>query len=141
MSWITEIFSSSISGVVDSVGTVIDNLTTNDEERLQIKQKMLEIKTAAMIKVQEVELQYEQELTKRHSADMASDSYLSKNIRPLTLIFILGMYSLLSISSGFQFEVKESYVELLGTWGMIIMSFYFGGRSWEKIAQIKSKNN
>ena len=67
---------------------------------------------------------------------MQSDSWLSKNIRPMTLIFILIMYSLLSISSGFEFEVTESYVSLLGQWGMLIMSFYFSGRTIEKVSSI-----
>lgn len=89
-----------------------------------------------MLKKEEIDLQYEQELTKRLQADMASDSWLSKNIRPLTLIFILVMYSLLSISSGFEFKVTQAYIELLGQWGMLIMSFYFGGRSLEKIVSV-----
>ena len=70
---------------------------------------------------------------------MMSDSWLSKNIRPLTLIFILAMYSLLSISSGFDFAVTESYVELLGQWGMLIMTFYFSGRTLEKMTNLKNK--
>lgn len=78
----------------------------------------------------------QEEITKRLQADMASDSWLSKNIRPLTLIFILVMYSLLSISSGFDFKVTQAYIELLGQWGMLIMSFYFGGRSLEKAISI-----
>lgn len=78
----------------------------------------------------------DEEITKRLQADMSSDSWLSKNIRPLTLIFILIMYSLLSISSGFDFKVTESYITLLGQWGMLIMSFYFGGRTAEKVATI-----
>ena len=69
---------------------------------------------------------------------MASDSWLSKNIRPMTLIAILCMYSVFSITSGNigGFKIAESYVQLLGQWGMMIMSFYFGGRSLEKIATI-----
>ena len=59
----------------------------------------------------------------------------------MTLIFILVMYSLLSVSSGFRFEVTESYVSLLGQWGMLIMSFYFGGRTLEKVIQIKQGSN
>ena len=71
---------------------------------------------------------------------MLSDNWISKSIRPLTLIFILVMYSLLSISSGFNFQVTEAYVKLLGEWGMLIMSFYFGGRSIEKVTQIVKGN-
>jgi Holin of 3TMs, for gene-transfer release len=73
-------------------------------------------------------------LTQRVQADMASDSWLSKNIRPMTLIFILVAYSGFAIASIFEFETRGAYVELLGQWGMLVMSFYFGGRTMEKIA-------
>jgi hypothetical protein len=80
-----------------------------------------------------------QELTKRHEADMKSDSWLSKNIRPGTLIFILIVYSTFAMMSAWDIEVNNNYVELLGQWGMLIMSFYFGGRTLEKIVDMKSK--
>ena len=73
-------------------------------------------------------------LTQRVQADMASDSWLSKNIRPMTLIFILVAYSGFAIASIFEYETRGAYVELLGQWGMLVMSFYFGGRTMEKIA-------
>jgi hypothetical protein len=78
-----------------------------------------------------------QELTKRHEADMASDSWLSKNIRPMTLVFILLVYSAFATMSAWDIEVNNNYVELLGQWGMLIMSFYFGGRTLEKIMDMK----
>lgn len=136
MSWITDIFSSSVGGVVDSVGNAIDKLVTSDAEKLQLHNELAKIQIEAKLKEQELELRYEEEISKRHQADMTNDNWLSKSIRPLTLIFILVMYSLLSISSGFNFQVTESYVELLGEWGMLIMSFYFGGRTVEKVSQI-----
>ena len=138
MSILTDLFSDGVSKVVDSVGNAIDNLVTSDEEKLALKNELAKIQIEAQNKKDELDLKYEEQLTQRQSNDMQSDSWLSKNIRPLTLIFILVMYSLLSISSGFKFEVTESYVSLLGQWGMLIMSFYFGGRTFEKIAQIKS---
>ena len=73
-------------------------------------------------------------LTQRMQADMASDSWLSKNIRPFTLIFLLLAYSGFAIASIFEYETRGAYVELLGQWGMLVMSFYFGGRTMEKIA-------
>ena len=73
-------------------------------------------------------------LTQRMQADMGSDSWLSKNIRPMTLIFILVAYSGFAIASIFEYETRGAYVELLGQWGMLVMSFYFGGRTMEKIA-------
>ena len=140
MSWIAEVFSSSVGTVVKEVGSAIDSLVTSDEERLQLKNALMKIEVEASNKKDELNLQYDKEVSARHQADMNSDSWLSKNIRPMTLIFILVMYSLLSISSGFDFQVTESYVELLGQWGMLIMSFYFGGRTVEKaIKHFKGK--
>lgn len=136
MSWLSDIFSSSVGEVVGKVGEAVDRLVTSDEERLKLANELKQIEITAMLKKEEIDLQYEQELTKRLQADMTSDSWLSKNIRPLTLIFILVMYSLLSISSGFEFKVTQAYIELLGQWGMLIMSFYFGGRSLEKIVSV-----
>lgn len=80
-------------------------------------------------------------LTDRHKADMSSDSWLSKNIRPATLIFILVTYAIFGLMSAWDIEVNEPYVELLGQWGMLIMSFYFGGRTLEKIIDIRAKSN
>jgi uncharacterized membrane protein (DUF106 family) len=82
-----------------------------------------------------------QELTKRAEADMRSDSWLSKNIRPMTLIFILLTYTVFGLMSAWEIEVNNNYVELLGQWGMLIMSFYFGGRTLEKIIDMKSKGD
>lgn len=136
MSWLSDIFSSSVGEVVGKVGEAVDRLVTSDEERLRLANELKQIEVGAVLKSQELDVQFDQELTKRLQADMTSDSWLSKNIRPLTLIFILVMYSLLSISSGFEFKVTQAYIELLGQWGMLIMSFYFGGRSLEKIASV-----
>lgn len=136
MSFITDIFSNSVGAVVDSVGSAIDKLVTSDAEKLALKNELIRIQTDAKLKEQEIDIQYAVEATKRQSNDMQSDSWLSKNIRPMTLIFILVMYSLLSISSGVGFEVTESYVSLLGEWGMLIMSFYFSGRTIEKVSSI-----
>lgn len=72
-------------------------------------------------------------LTARMEADMKSDSWLSKNIRPMTLVFILITYTIFGLMSAWDIEVNNNYVELLGQWGMLIMSFYFGGRTLEKI--------
>lgn len=136
MSFFSDIFSSSVGEVVGKVGEAVDRLVTSDEERLRLANELKQIEIGAVLKSQELDVQFDQELTKRLQSDMASDSWLSKNIRPLTLIFILIMYSLLSISSGFQFKVTQAYIELLGQWGMLIMSFYFGGRSLEKIVSV-----
>jgi hypothetical protein len=78
-------------------------------------------------------------LTDRLKADMSSDSWLSKNIRPLTLVYILVAYLLLAILDAALVDIADAFVELLGQWGMLVMSFYFGGRTLEKIMDMKAK--
>lgn len=78
-------------------------------------------------------------LTERLKADMGSDSWLSKNIRPMTLIFILAGYFTFAMMSAFGMDTNANYVELLGQWGMLIMSFYFGGRTLEKIIDMRGR--
>jgi hypothetical protein len=80
-----------------------------------------------------------QNVTDRWTADMASDSWLSKNIRPLSLIAIFCGYFLFAMMSAFGLNANESYVSLLGQWGMLIMGAYFGGRTIEKLAELKGK--
>jgi hypothetical protein len=109
-------------GVGDSVEAVAKALATDP---------------AAAQKLQELELEFykteQNNLTDRMKADMASDSWLSKNIRPMVLIFLLVAYSGFAVASIFGYETRGAYVELLGTWGMVVMSFYFGGRTMEKM--------
>lgn len=93
-------------------------------------------KMANDTKLYEVE---QNNLTDRLKADMASDSWLSKNIRPMTLLLILGGYFTFAMMSAFDYDTNKSYVELLGQWGMLVMSFYFGGRTLEKIMDMKAK--
>jgi hypothetical protein len=78
-------------------------------------------------------------LTERLKADMGSDSWLSKNIRPMTLLAILVGYFTFAMMSAFGRDANPAYVELLGQWGMLIMSFYFGGRTLEKIIDMKAR--
>lgn len=82
-----------------------------------------------------------QETSKRWQADMASDSWLSKNIRPMTLVFILIVFCTFSLMSAWKIDVNESYVKLLGEWGQLIMLAYFGGRTVEKIMDMKAKKD
>ena len=77
----------------------------------------------------------------RWDADMNSDSWLSKNIRPMSLVAIFAGYFLFALMSAFGYDAKESYVQLLGQWGMLIMSAYFGGRTLEKIIDMKNKKD
>jgi hypothetical protein len=78
-------------------------------------------------------------VTSRWQADMTSDSWLSKNIRPMALIAIFAAYFLFTCMSAFGYNAQESYVQLLGQWGQIIFLAYFGGRTVEKLADMRSK--
>jgi len=78
-------------------------------------------------------------VTERWSADMASDSWLSKNIRPMSLIAILSGYFTFAMMSAFGYNANESYVTLLGNWGMLIFGAYFGSRSLEKIVELRGR--
>lgn len=78
-------------------------------------------------------------VSERWQADMNSDSWLSKNVRPMTLVYLLTAYLLLAVLDGFGFRISESYVTLLGQWGMLVMSAYFGGRTLEKIIDARTK--
>lgn len=105
-------------------------------ELAQLEQNGELAKMANETKLFEIE---QNNLTDRLKADMASDSWLSKNIRPLTLIAILTGYFTFAMMSAFGKDTNQNYVELLGQWGMLIMSFYFGGRTLEKIIDMKAK--
>jgi len=111
-------------GVPASITDVTAALEANPEMALKLK----EIDTRAF----EAETKA---VTERWQADMASDSWLSKNIRPMTLIAILAAYFLFAMMSAFNINVNESYVKLLGEWGQLIMLAYFGGRTAEKIME------
>ena len=98
---------------------------------------------AAAQKLAEMELEYykveQQNVTDRWKADMSSDSWLSKNIRPMSLIAILSGYFIFAMMSAFGLNANESYVTLLGNWGMLVFGAYFGSRSLEKITEMRSK--
>jgi len=78
-------------------------------------------------------------VTERWQADMSSDSWLSKNVRPLALIAIFLAYFLFTAMSAFGYNAQESYVQLLGSWGQIVFLAYFGGRTVEKLAEMRKK--
>jgi cation transport ATPase len=120
-------------------GKILDKVFPDPAQAEQAKLKLLEMQQNGELARIAADTAEQQELTKRQEADMASDSTLSKNIRPATLVFILVVYSTFAMMSAWDIEVNNNYVELLGQWGMLIMSFYFGGRTLEKIMDMKAK--
>jgi cation transport ATPase len=118
---------------------LIDKLIPDPQAKAQAQLELAKLAQDGKLAEIQADTAEQQELTKRAQADMASDSWLSKNIRPMTLIFILAAYFVFAMMSAFDNNANEKYVELLGQWGMLIMSFYFGGRTLEKIMDMKAK--
>ena len=118
-------------------GKLIDKLIPDPEQKAKAQLELTKLaqdgELTKMANETELYKTEQNNLTQRVQADMASDSWLSKNIRPMTLIFLLIAYSGFAIASIFEYETRGAYVELLGQWGMLVMSFYFGGRTLEKI--------
>jgi hypothetical protein len=115
---------------------IIDKIFPDANAAEQAKLKLLELQQSGQLAQLNADITEQQELSKRHLADMNSDSWLSKNIRPMTLLIILGGYFTFALMSAFDMDTHKQYVELLGQWGIIIMSFYFGGRTVEKVADM-----
>ena len=118
---------------------ILDKFIPDPEAKAKAQQELLKMQQEGRLAELQADTAEQQELTKRAEADMNSDSWLSKNIRPMTLIFILGGYFIFAMMSAFGNNANEKYVELLGQWGMLVMSFYFGGRTLEKIMDMKAK--
>jgi len=128
-----------LGALLDIGGKILDKVFPDPAQAEQAKLKLLEMQQNGELAQIAADTAEQQELTKRHEADMASDSWMSKNIRPMTLVFILVVYTTFAGLSAADIEVNNNYVELLGQWGMLIMSFYFGGRTLEKIMDMKAK--
>jgi uncharacterized membrane protein (DUF106 family) len=121
-----------------SIGSkLIDKFFPDAQAAEAAKLKLLEMQQNGDLAQLNADVTEQHELTERLKADMGSDSWLSKNIRPMTLVFILVTYTVFGLMSAWDIEVNNNYVELLGQWGMLIMSFYFGGRTLEKIMNLK----
>lgn len=127
-----------LDAILNIGGKLIDKLIPDPEAKAKAQLELATLAQSGELTklANETELYKTEQnnLTARVQADMASDSWMSKNIRPMTLIFILLAYSGFAIASIFEYETRGAYVELLGQWGMLVMSFYFGGRTMEKIA-------
>jgi len=128
MNFLTNLFSAGATELVKGVGGVLDNLTTSKEEKLEAEQKIKEL-------VANYEVEMEKNITSRWEADAKSDSWLSKNVRPMVLIFLIVCTMLLIFidAGAINFNVKDSYVDLLQLVLITVIGAYFGGRSLEKV--------
>ena len=127
MSILNKIFSGGAKELVEGVGGVLDNLTTTKEEKLEAQRKIQEL-------VSNYETKMEQNITDRWKADMNSDSWLSKNVRPLVLIFlVVSTVLMIFIDAGtIAFEVEAKWTDLLQLVLITVIGAYFGGRTMEK---------
>ena len=123
-----KLFSGGAADLVKGVGGVIDNLHTSDEERLQAEAKIKEL-------IANYEVEMEKNITSRWEADLKSDSWLSKNVSPMVLIFLIVCTMLLIFidAGAIKFNVKDSYIDLLQLVLITVIGAYFGGRSLEKV--------
>ena len=128
MSILSTIFSGGTKDLVEGVGGVIDNLHTSEEEKLEANQKVKEL-------ISNYEVEMEKQITDRWKSDMASDSWLSKNVRPLVLVFlVISTVLMIFIDAGMiSFEVEAKWTDLLQLVLITVIGAYFGGRSLEKV--------
>ena len=130
-----------LAALLDVGMKVLDKVIPDPEAKAKAQVALMEMQQKGELAQLQADINEQDNLTKRMEADMKSDSWLSKNIRPMTLIFILAVYTTFAALSAADIEVNNNYVELLGQWGMLIMSFYFGGRTLEKIIDMRAKSN
>ena len=123
-----KLYSGGAAELVKGVGGVIDNLHTSDEEKLAAEQKVKEL-------IANYEIEMEKNITSRWQADLKSDSWLSKNVRPMVLIFLIVCTMLLIFidAGAIKFDVKDTWVDLLQLVLITVIGAYFGGRSFEKV--------
>jgi hypothetical protein len=131
---LAKLFGSAGTGIASKIGNLVDKFVQTKDEKAEF-QKQMEL---IFIKA---ELDLEKEITSRHKYDMQSDSWLSKNIRPLLTIFSLALYTLFAILDGNvgEFNIANQYVDLLGQIVIMSLGFYFTSRGIEKTAKILKK--
>ena len=129
-----KLFGNAGGSIAEKISGIIDKHTFSKSEKAVFEKEMKEIFIKA-------ELDLEKEITERHKYDMQSDSWLSKNIRPLLTIFSLFLYTLFAISDGNigNFDIQDQYVDLLGQIVIMSLGFYFTSRGIEKTAKILKK--
>jgi hypothetical protein len=123
-----------------SVGMkIIDKVIPDPKAKAEAEAQIMSMANEAKRMELEADMNEQNNVSERWKADLASDSWLSKNIRPMSLIAIFTGYFLFAMMSAFGYEANEAYVTLLGNWGMLVFGAYFGSRSLEKVAQMKYK--
>jgi uncharacterized membrane protein (DUF106 family) len=118
---------------------VLDKFIPDPEAKAKAQKELLQMQQEGKLAELNADNIEAQEITKRQQADMGSDSWLSKNIRPLSLIALFFAYIIFAVMSAFGINTNDNYTMLLGQWGQLAFGFYFGSRGLEKIAEIRAK--
>jgi hypothetical protein len=129
-------------GIDDIIGAglkIIDKVIPDPAAKAQAQLELQKLAQEGKLAELQADMNEQNNISDRWKADLASDSWLSKNIRPMSLIAIFTGYFLFAMMSAFGYEANEAYVTLLGNWGMLVFGAYFGSRSLEKVAQMKYK--
>ena len=129
-----------LTALLDVGMKVLDKFIPDPEAKAKAQKELLQMQQEGRLAELNADNIEAQELTKRQQADMGSDSWLSKNIRPLSLIALFFAYIIFAVMSAFGINTNDNYTMLLGQWGQLAFGFYFGSRGLEKIAEIRSKN-
>ena len=125
--------------LVDVGMKVLDKFIPDPEAKAKAQAELLKMQQEGRLAELNADMNEQNNISERWKSDMSSDSWLSKNIRPMALIAILGGYFVFAMMSAFGLNANESYVTLLGNWGMLVFGAYFGSRTLEKVTEIRNK--
>ena len=130
-------------GIDDIIGAglkIIDKVIPDPAAKAAAQIELQKIAADGQLAQLQADMNEQNNVSDRWKSDLSSDSWLAKNIRPISLIAIFTGYFIFAMMSAFGMNANESYVQLFGNWGMLVFGAYFGSRSLEKITEIKSKN-
>jgi len=130
-------------GIDDIINTglkIIDKVIPDPQAKAQAQLELQKLAQDGKLAELQADMNEQNNVSERWKADLASDSWLSKNVRPMTLVALLVAYFIFATASAFEVIVKPEYVNLLGQMIMLIVSAYFGGRTLEKIMDMKTRN-
>jgi hypothetical protein len=130
-----------LTALVDVGMKVLDKFIPDPEAKAKAQSELLKMQQEGRLAELNADMNEQNNVSERWKADLGSDSWLSKNVRPMTLVALLVAYFIFATASAFEIIVKPEYVELLGQIIMLIVSAYFGGRTLEKVMAMKAKHD
>ena len=143
MGWLSTLISGGVDKLVAATGEAIDRVVTSDEERLKLQNELVQIKLAAELDAQKMELEadakVEAEVSARWTSDMASDDKWAKRVRPFSLVFLMFSVTVFALFDGnlLEFTLKPAYIDLFQALLMLVFGAYFSARTLEKVMGVK----